>query len=282
MTGLFLSLCSILPLKTNHLLGSFIGKLLYIFKTDAKRVTSQNIKICLPHLTSIEQDFLVRKSLVETGKNLTESGLIWNQDFSENSKYIRNINGSDLLESSNKTILLVPHIGCWEITGRVLADSRKVTFMFKPLKDEKQNNYLFKRRNQGNLSMATADKAGVLQIQRTLKNGDLVGILPDQDPGEEGGILAPFFNKEVNTMTLLVRLAKKHNAQVLMFWANRLDNGKGYDLNYEPLDINFDSDDILQQVTTMNIAIENLIKRLPEQYMWSYRRFKSTHSYNKP
>ena len=66
--------------------------------------------------------------------------------------------------------------------------------------------------------MATADKAGVLQIQRTLKNGDLVGILPDQDPGEEGGILAPFFNKEVNTMTLLVRLAKKHNAQVLMFW----------------------------------------------------------------
>ena len=103
--------------------------------------------------------------------------------------------------------------------------------------------------------MATADKAGVLQIQRTLKNGDLVGILPDQDPGEEGGILAPFFNKEVNTMTLLVRLAKKHNAQVLMFWANRLDNGKGYDLNYEPLDINFDGDDILQQVTTMNSAI---------------------------
>ena len=53
--------------------------------------------------------------------------------------------------------------------------------------------------------MASADKAGVLQIQRTLKNGDLVGILPDQDPGEEGGILAPFFSKEVNTMTLLVR-----------------------------------------------------------------------------
>jgi KDO2-lipid IV(A) lauroyltransferase len=29
----------------------------------------------------------------------------------------------------------------------------------------------------------------------------------------------------------------------------------------------------------MNHSIEALIKRLPEQYMWSYRRFKSTHSY---
>ncbi len=281
MTGIFLSLCSILPLKTNHLLGSFIGLFLYLFNSDTKRVTSQNIKICLPHFSTIEQQSLIKKSLIETGKNLTESGLIWNQDFAKNSKLVRNINGIDLIESSNKTILLVPHIGCWEITGRVLADSREVTFMYKPLKNKKQNDYLFKRRNQGNLSMATADKAGVIQIQRALKNGQLVGILPDQDPGEDGGIIAPFFNKEVNTMTLLVRLAKKHDAQVLMFWANRLEDGRGYDLNLEPININFDSDDILEQVTTMNTAIEDLIKRLPEQYMWSYRRFKSTHSYNK-
>ena len=80
-------------------------------------------------------------------------------------------------------------------------------------------------------------------------------------------------------MTLLVRLAKKHNARVVILWANRLNNGEGYDLNLEPLDIDLDGDDILKQVTTMNFAIEQLIKRLPEQYMWSYRRFKSTHSY---
>ena len=81
-------------------------------------------------------------------------------------------------------------------------------------------------------------------------------------------------------MTLLVKLAKKHNAQVVMCWANRLKKGRGFDLNFEHLDLNSNNDDLLEQVTLMNRAIEDLIRRFPDQYMWSYRRFKSTQSYN--
>ena len=75
MTGLFLSLCSLLPLKINHLLGSFIGQLLYLFNSDAKKVTTQNISICLPDLSKIQQRELVKKALIETGKNLTSNGI---------------------------------------------------------------------------------------------------------------------------------------------------------------------------------------------------------------
>ena len=128
--------------------------------------------------------------------------------------------------------------------------------------------------------MASSDQTGVIKLQRALKQGELVGMLPDQDPGQEGGIMAPFFNNPVNTMTLLARLAKKHNAQVVMCWANRLNKGKGFDLNFEPIDLISDSDDLLDQVTLMNSAIEALIRRFPDQYMWSYRRFKSTQSYH--
>ena len=35
-----------------------------------------------------------------------------------------------------------------------------------------------------------------LKIQRALKNGDLVGMLPDQDPWEGGWINGPFFWKK--------------------------------------------------------------------------------------
>ena len=127
--------------------------------------------------------------------------------------------------------------------------------------------------------MASADRSGILKIQRALSNGELVGILPDQDPGDEGGIMAPFFNKEVNTMTLLARLTQKHNAQVLMFWAKRLDKGKGYDLNFEPVNLSKDGDDLESCVKVMNKSIESLIRKTPEQYMWGYKRFKSSHSY---
>lgn len=279
MIRVFLAFCSLLPLKTNHSFGAFLGRLLYKFNSDAKNTSKQNLKICFPNLNPSDLQVLLKKVLIETGKNLTESGLIWNQSFKENAKLIRNINGEYHLENSKKTILLVPHIGCWEITGRVVAEKRKITFMYRPLRSSKQNDYLFARRNQGNLSMASADKSGILKIQRALSNGELVGMLPDQDPGDEGGMMIPFFNKEVNTMTLLAKLAKKQNAQVLMFWANRLDSGKGYDLNFEPVDLSIDGDDIEARVGAMNKSIESLIRKLPEQYMWNYKRFKSSHSY---
>ena len=280
MTGFFLSFCSHLPLKMNHYLGAFIGQLLSLINSDAKKVTKQNIAICFSELSKNEQRSLVKKSLIETGKNLTESSLIWNQSFSENAKHVRNIYGKNYLDTDETTILLVPHLGCWEITGRVIANTRAITFLFKPLKSQQQNQYLFERRNQGNLTMASADQSGVLKMQRALKQGELVGMLPDQDPGQEGGIVAPIFNSPVNTMTLLVRLAKKHNAQIVMCWANRLKKGRGFDLNFEPLDLISSSDNLLDQVTLMNGAIEDLIRRFPDQYMWSYRRFKSTQSYN--
>ena len=251
-----------------------------LINSDAKKVTKQNIAICFSELSKNEQRSLVKKSLIETGKNLTESSLIWNQSFSENAKHVRNIYGKNYLDTDETTILLVPHLGCWEITGRVIANTRAITFLFKPLKSQQQNQYLFDRRNQGNLTMASADQSGVLKLQRALKQGELVGMLPDQDPGQEAGIMAPFFNSPVNTMTLLIKLAKKHNARVVMCWANRLKKGRGFDLNFEPLDLISSSDDLLEQVTLMNRAIEDLIRRFPDQYMWSYRRFKSTQSYN--
>ena len=279
MIRFFLAFCSLLPLKINHSFGSFLGRLLYSFNSDAKNVSKQNLEICFPDLNQSDLQVLLKKVLIETGKNLTESGLIWNQSFKDNAKLIRNINGEHHLEQSTKTILLVPHIGCWEITGRVLAEKRKITFMYRPLRSSKQNDYLFARRNQGNLSMASADKSGILKIQRALSSGELVGMLPDQDPGEEGGMMIPFFNKKANTMTLLAKLAKKQNAQVLMFWANRLDSGKGYDLNFEPVDLDVDGDVIEARVGVMNKSIESLVRKMPEQYMWNYKRFKSSHSY---
>ena len=127
--------------------------------------------------------------------------------------------------------------------------------------------------------MATADKKGVIKLQRTLAKNELIGILPDQDPGEEGGVLAPFFNHDARTMTLLVKLARRNNAKVLMTWATRLDKGKGYELNLIPVNVLSDSGNLKDDVILMNQAIESLVKTKPEQYLWNYKRFKSVIDY---
>ena len=279
MIKFILTFFSILPLRLNHFIGATIGRYLYLTNSDSKKIVSKNIQTCFPDLSDMEQQNLVKKSLIETGKGLSESGFIWFNSFKNNATYITKTTGMAHLKSDSPVILLVPHFGCWEITGRVLSLTKPVTFLYKPLGKSEQEEYLISKRQQGDLSMATADMKGVIKLQRALSKGDLIGILPDQDPGEEGGILAPFFNHDARTMTLLAKLVRKNNAKVLLTWATRLEKGKGYELNLEPVNILSDSGELKDDVVLMNQTIESLVKTRPEQYLWNYKRFRSVIDY---
>ena len=46
-----------------------------------------------------------------------------------------------------------------------------------------------------------------------------------------------------------------------MFWAERLNDGQGYDLNIEPVDLNANGDSLEERVGQMNQSIESLIRR---------------------
>ena len=279
MIKFILTFFSILPLRVNHFIGTMIGHYLYLMNSDSKGVVSKNIQTCFPDLSETEQQNLVKRSLIETGKGLSESGFIWFNSFKNNATYITKTTGMEHLKSDSPIILLVPHFGCWEITGRVLSLNTPVVFLYKPLRNPQQEACLISKRQQGDLSMATADKKGVIKLQRALSKGDLIGILPDQDPGEEGSILAPFFNHDARTMTLLAKLVRKNNAKVLLTWAIRLEKGKGYELNLEPVNILSDSDKLYDDVVLMNQTIESLVKTKPEQYLWNYKRFRSVIDY---
>ncbi len=269
-----------MPLRLNHLIGSLIGYYLYMSDSDSKKIVRKNIQICFPNLAKPEQQDLIKKSLIETGKGLSESGFIWLRSFKDNAKHITKTTGSEHLNSDQPIILLVPHFGCWEITGRVLSIETLTTFLYKPLRKAKQEALLIKNRQKQGLTMASADKKGVIKLQRAIKNKELIGILPDQDPGEEGSVLAPFFGTNARSMTLLVKLARKNNAKVLLTWALRLPKGKGYELNLQPVDILSEQGLIEADVALMNQVIEDLIKTQPEQYLWNYKRFRSVVDYS--
>ncbi|WPE18759.1 lysophospholipid acyltransferase family protein [Candidatus Thioglobus autotrophicus] len=280
MINFILKFFAMMPLRLNHLIGSLIGYYLYMSDSDSKKIVHKNIQTCFPNLAKSEQQDLIKKSLIETGKGLSESGFIWLRSFKDNAKHITKTTGSEHLNSDQPIILLVPHFGCWEITGRVLSIDTPITFLYKPLRKAKQEALLIKNRQKQGLTMASADKKGVIKLQRAIKNKELIGILPDQDPGEEGSVLAPFFGTNARSMTLLVKLARKNNAKVLLTWAFRLPKGKGYELNLQPVDILSEQGSIEADVALMNQVIEDLVKIQPEQYLWNYKRFKSVVDYS--
>ena len=268
-----------MPLPVNHVFGYLIGFSTYLFRTETKKVITKNIQLCFPGLSEKQRKSLIYKAHIENGKALTESSKIWLKSFEKNKKLIKSIKGIESLKSKKPVILMVPHYGCWEITGRIIAIENRLTFMYKKLDSPGKENYLLSKRQQGNLSMATADRSGVIKLQKSLKSGEIIGILPDQFPGIDSGERSSFFGQDAYTMTLLVKLAKKNNAKVILTWAERLSFGRGYELNLKPVDIT-SSDNEFENLNQMNSIIENLVSSKPEQYLWSYKRFKYIVDYN--
>jgi KDO2-lipid IV(A) lauroyltransferase len=95
-----------------------------------------------------------------------------------------------------------------------------------------------------------------------------VGLLPDQAPGAGEGVWAEFFGRPAYTMTLVRRLQLRSGAAVVMAFAERLPAGRGYRLYFEELPT-----EGLDE-TRLNRAVEAQVRRRPEQYLWSYNRYK--------
>lgn len=107
-----------------------------------------------------------------------------------------------------------------------------------------------------------------------LKNQGVVGILPDQEPDLSGGLFAPFFGVEANTMKLVSKMVQKTSPKVVLCAALRLPSGRGFKVVFLPVDAELNSEDLTVSVTALNRSVETLVRMAPEQYQWEYKRFK--------
>jgi lauroyl/myristoyl acyltransferase len=101
--------------------------------------------------------------------------------------------------------------------------------------------------------------------------------LPDQDPDrlDKSFVFAPFFNVPTATFTALGRLARLVNAVVIPCFTHQRPRGRGYEVVLHPPLDNFPTGDEQVDTTRMNTEIERVVREAPEQYFWSYRRFKT-------
>ncbi len=125
-------------------------------------------------------------------------------------------------------------------------------------------------RERGQTKLAPTDLGGVRQLLKALKRGEVIGVLPDQVPGNGEGEWAPFFGRPAYTMTLIGRLVESSGATVVMCRSERLPRGEGYALYFAPLAI----DAAISIPEQINAALETVIRNCPEQYLWSYNRYK--------
>ena len=275
----FLKLLSFFPLVFLHHLGSLIGRLLFIFPNKAKAITQANIQHCFPNKTTQAQQQLIKQSLIEMGKTFTESAAIW---FWPKEKLAALLNDSpssamlkEAVQQNQGAIILAPHLGAWEICGLYCVQLHALTAMYRPPRLAELEPILLRGREQLGIKLAPTDAQGIRILSRALKNKECIAILPDQDPGKNGGVFVPFFDQPANTMTLVSRLAMKSKAPVFFIYAERLPKGKGYLMHCEQAPKALTHGSLEESVAAMNQMVEHCVQQLPTQYQWSYKRFKN-------
>lgn len=174
-------------------------------------------------------------------------------------------------------VFLTPHLGCFEITAQAYAQRfgarQPMTVLFRTPRKPWLRELVARARNRPGLQAVPTTLAGVKQMIKALRQGQSVGLLPDQVPPQGQGVWVPFFGRPAYTMTLSARLAQQTGATILVAWGERLPWGRGYRIHVQPLGQSLPAD-LHEAATVINRAMEQLIAQCPQQYLWGYARYK--------
>jgi KDO2-lipid IV(A) lauroyltransferase len=276
---LIIKVLSKLPLSVVRLLALSLAECLYWIPNSQKRVVQQNIQAAYPQLTPSERKSLIKRNLQETAKATFELGAMWCWPKNKLLDLIENIQGLELLEAQQAKrkglIFITPHMGSWELVGPFVANQFDATFLFKPPHLKGLESFMTQSRGRFGANLAPTDARGVKQLLVALKRNQTTVILPDQDPGASSGVHAPFFQRPARTMTLLSKLIDKSDCGYLFVVMKRRPGlGAGFDLIFLPADSAIKSQDGTVAAAALNKGVEACIALAPEQYLWSYKRFR--------
>lgn len=276
LTRLLLQGLAALPLLFARDLGRAMGLSADLAQLRIARTTDMNLRLCFPALPTSQRRRLARRSLAETGALAAEMGLVWLGSPPRALARVRRVDGLQALDDAERTrrgvLLLVPHLGNWELLNLWLAARCPFTALYAPARDPSLGDWIRRCRERSGARLVPTDASGIRSLVRALRRGETVGILPDQVPPRAGGVHAPFFGAEALTMTLVARLLRSTGATPLMGTALR--HPAGFTLRFSAPRAGLDHADPAVAARALNESIEDVVLPALEQYQWDYKRFK--------
>jgi len=274
----FLKVISRFPLFFLQLLASCIAILLYSFNSSLKRITGINLKLAYPELDETAYQALLKKSLKSQCMTYIESIKCWGMPPEYSLNQIKNIYGeqhlTEALANKKGVIVVVAHLGCWELLNAWLNLHAAPMIMYKPNKHKAVDRFMLEARQRLNATLVPTDENGVRAIFKHLKQGGLTVILPDHLPKASGGIYSEFFGQKTLSTTLVSKLASKTQCNIVGLSCIR-DETSGFNVYCSPLSDQILSKDLQTSVDSLNQNLESMINVAPEQYVWSYKRFRN-------
>jgi len=257
-------------------IGKVVGMLAYALVSDRRRTARTNLKRCFPALTPRQRERLVRQHFRCFGRAILEAGIGWWGSSQRLQKTVR-IEGREHVDALRDAafICFAPHFVGLELAGaRVTMDYRGVA-VYVHQKDPYVDAFLKRKRERFEGTRMIARQEGVKAILRALRSGQALQLSPDMDLGARDAVFVPFFGVPTATVTALSRIARLTRAHVVPLVVRQLPGAGGYVARFYPAWEDYPGGSVEQDTRRMNAFIEERVREMPEQYLWTHRRFKT-------
>lgn len=266
-----------LPARLSYFIGRSLGILVWHGSARNRRITLVNLALCFPELPEAQRQHIAKACFRHMGENLIDVCRLRYTPMSSIQKMTCAIEGKAIidqaLQSGKGVLLLSPHMGAWEqLSHFFLAHHVKLYALFHPINIKQIDDFILAMRARFQHICLPITRAGIHKIYAALKEANLVFILPDHEPEEQGGIYVPFFHQDAWVSTLPIKLVQKTQATVVWVCVER--TGHGFKIRFSSPHPDVYSTDIQQATAALHRDVEHLIRQKPEQYVWNYKRFK--------
>jgi len=257
--------------------GKVLGFCYHRFAKRSRTVTQINLRVCFPTASSEAIAQRVRSSMYAAATMIPEVACCWKGPPDAWRQMVDTVVGAEAvaaeLSAGRGVLALGPHLGNWEVLNMYMGAEFGMAVLYDPPKIAGLDALVRQARERTHSRLLPIGGAGLRGLLRHLRGGGLSGLLPDQVPHPDAGCYANFFDRPALTMTFAARIIATE--QPMVFMATALRNARGgFEIAFE--DVTQQLQGLEQQpcCEAMNGLIEQLVHRAPEQYQWSYKRFK--------
>ena len=271
-----------LPRPLAHAGAIALAKLVQVAHRKLWRVGMRNLEIACPEKSLRDRRHLLKQVYTGLGRQLADFCQFpkWTQ---ERAKHIAIYEGFEnfnaALQSGKGVLLLTGHFGAWEIGSFVHSlNGYPIKIVVRDL-DNARVDALVKRYRTMHGNETVDNREFLRGLLSAMRSNETVGILMDTNITPPQGVFVNFFGIPACTAAGMARVAMKTGATVIpayTLWDGIL---KRYKICFDPPIPTVSTGDVAADVVTntqkYNDALEAVIRRHPDQWLWVHRRWKT-------
>jgi len=252
-----------------------LSDLIWFVAWPRRHVTLMNLRACFPQMSEAERKRLGRRTFRSLARAALDHSVLWHADRETIERYIRVEGERNLVDSANRPLVIIaPHFVGLDAGGVRSNTLVRGASIYSRQKNPVWDEWLLRARQRfSDPVLIPRQGIDMRSVVRIVREGYPLYYLPDMDLGPTNSIFVPFFGVQTATIPMVSRIARMTGAKVVMAVTEMTD--EGYVLHVEPPWQDFPGPSVEEDTARMNRELERWVLRMPAQYFWTHKRFKT-------